>query len=73
MVIEKKNAVADRLVPNSSAMGRKNSPKLYATPNTVNIARNAATNTTHDRVESSPCAAPGSAAGRSVGVVTATK
>src|ERR1700694_5285080 len=51
-VIEKIAEVASRVAPNSSAIGLKNAPKLYARPNTVKQARNPAATVTQARVES---------------------
>lgn len=38
----KNSAVAPRSLPNSSAIGPKKAPKLYATPNTVNVDKKVA-------------------------------
>jgi hypothetical protein len=39
-------------VPNSAAIESKNAPKLYTTPNTVNVLMKVAATTPHPRAES---------------------
>src|SRR6267143_53759 len=51
-LIEKIADVASRVAPNSCAIGLKNAPKLYATPNRVKHAMNPAATVSHARAES---------------------
>jgi hypothetical protein len=59
VVIENMSAVAPLPVPKSSAIEVKKAPKLYATPNTVKVARNVAPTTTHACAESTAVSAGG--------------